>query len=223
MKKIRILLVDDHAMIRVGLQMAINSQTDMEVVGQAGSGHEALAQARASRPDLVVLDVSLPDLGGTEVTAALRKQLPEVRVLAFTRHGDPGYLRRLLQAGATGYLVKNAAAAELINAIRVVATGGTYVDPSLSDNLLETYTGRSVTSPAAQLPSRALTAREREVLRLIAWGRSNKEIAAKLDISVKTVEYYKAQAVEKLHLNGRSDIVRYALAQGWLHPDQDPE
>jgi DNA-binding NarL/FixJ family response regulator len=221
--KLRILLVDDHTMIRTGLQLAINGQADMEVVGQAGNGTEALAEAQRCRPDVVVIDVSLPDIGGADVTEAILRQVPAVRVLAFTRHGDPGYLRRLLQAGANGYMLKSADANALVNAIRTVAEGGTYIDPMLAGSIVETVVGPRDKSAAPQSPFGDLTTRERDVLRLIAWGRSNKEIAAQFGISVKTVEYYKAQATDKLQLHSRTDIVRYALSQGWLHADLEPE
>jgi DNA-binding NarL/FixJ family response regulator len=143
-------------------------------------------------------------------------------VLALTRHDDQGYLRRLLYAGAAGYVIKKTAADELIYAIRTVAAGGTYIDPSLAGVLVEHLVGRSI-AVEADRPRAALTAREAEVLRLIAWGRSNQEIATQLSISVKTVEYHKANSVEKLHLRSRTDILRYALAQGWLQENQDLE
>jgi two-component system, NarL family, response regulator NreC len=223
MSKIRVMLVDDHAMLRAGLQMAVNSQPDMEVVGQASSGGEAIGLAQSCRPDVVLMDISLPDVGGAEVTELIRQELPSVRVVAFTRHGDPSYLRRMLQAGATGYMLKNADAGALLQAIRVVAAGGAYIDPVLAGSLVETVINRGVTPGATQQVLVELTSRERDVLRLIAWGRSNKEIAGQFGISVKTVEYYKAQASEKLQLHSRTDIVRYALAQGWLRSDQEPE
>ncbi len=221
--KIRVMLVDDHAMLRAGLQMAVNSQADMEVVGQAANGREALDRARACRPDVVLMDISLPDVGGAEVTELIRQELPAVRVVAFTRHGDPSYLRRMLQAGASGYMLKNADASALLQAIRVVAAGGAYIDPVLAGSLVETGASRGIGGGGAPPALVELTARERDVLRLIAWGRSNKEIATQFGISVKTVEYYKAQATEKLQLHTRTDIVRYALAQGWLRSDQEPE
>jgi two-component system, NarL family, response regulator NreC len=223
MSKIRVMLVDDHSMLRAGLQMAVNSQPDMEVVGQASTGSEALNQAHACRPDVVLLDISLPDVGGAEVAEQIRQELPAVRILAFTRHGDPSYLRRMLQAGASGYMLKNADASALLQAIRVVAAGGAYIDPVLAGSLVETVISRGGSAGGAQPALGELTARERDVLRLIAWGRSNKEIATQFGISVKTVEYYKAQAIEKLQLHSRTDIVRYALAQGWLRSDQEPD
>ncbi len=223
MSKIRVMLVDDHAMLRAGLQMAVNSQPDMEVVGQASSGSDAIGLAQSCQPDVVLMDISLPDVGGAEVTEQIRQELPSARVVAFTRHGDPSYLRRMLQAGASGYMLKNADAGALLQAIRVVAAGGAYIDPVLAGSLVETVINRGGTPGATPQVLVELTSRERDVLRLIAWGRSNKEIAGQFGISVKTVEYYKAQATEKLQLHSRTDIVRYALAQGWLRSDQEPE
>ena len=223
MSKIRVMLVDDHAMLRAGLQMAVNSQPDMEVVGQASNGREVLEQAQSCRPDVVLMDISLPDVGGAEMTELIRQELPTVRILAFTRHGDPSYLRRMLQAGASGYILKNADASALLQAIRVVAAGGAYIDPVLAGSLVETVINRGGGVGSAQVALSELTSRERDVLRLIAWGRSNKEIATQFGISIKTVEYYKAQATEKLQLHSRTDIVRYALTQGWLRSDQEPE
>lgn len=222
MATIRVLLVDDHAVLRSGLHMAVDSQDDMEVVGEAASGRDGIAQAKACRPDVVVMDVSLPDLDGAAAAEAIRQWDPSIRVLAFTRHADQGYLRRMLQAGAGGYVLKSAEAGALLSAIRVVAGGGAYIDPVLAGSSLEGVVGRAA-GPRAQAAHDDLTPRERDVLRLIAWGRSNKEIAAQFGISIKTVEYYKAQAVEKLQLRSRTDIVRYALSQGWLHADREPE
>jgi DNA-binding NarL/FixJ family response regulator len=222
LNKIRVLLVDDHAVLRSGLQMAVDSQADMEVAGHAARGHDAIAQAEACHPDVVVMDLSLPDLDGALVTEAIRRQHPKMRVLAFTRHADQGYLRRMLQAGASGYVLKHAEASAVLSAIRVVAGGGAYIDPVLAGSMVESVIGR-MTSLRKEAAHNDLTPRERDVLRLIAWGRSNKEIAARYKISIKTVEYYKAHAVDKLQLRSRTDIVRYALSQGWLHADQEPE
>lgn len=224
MNKLRIVLVDDHTLIRAGVQLIVNAQPDMEVIGEAGSGSDAVTRAQALQPDVVVVDISLPDLNGAEVTEAIRRQLPGASVLVFTRHGDPGYVRRLLEAGATGYVLKNSDPAVLLAAIRTVAAGGAYIDPTLAGTLVETVLGQPsfAARSHAHVAFGELTPRERDVLRLIAWGRSNKEIAAQFGISVKTVEYYKAQATDKLQLHSRTDIIRYALSQGWLHPDQEP-
>lgn len=221
MNKLRILLADDHAILREGLQLLIDAQSDMMVVSQAADGRAAVEQTRCWHPDLVVIDVSMPDLGGAEATAQIKQAYPNVRVLALTRHSDPGYLRRLFQAGATGYVLKQTAADELINAIRSVAAGGIYIDPDLATAVSAQLAG---TQPPDSTPSgqKPLSERESAVLRLIAWGQSNKEIAAALNLSVKTVEYYKASAMEKLQLPSRSALVRYALVQGWLQADEGP-
>ena len=218
--KLRVLLADDHAMLREGLAMLIDAQDDMEVVGQAANGREAVQLAKTLNPDIVVMDVSMPELGGAEASEQIRDNCPDVRVLALTRHADQGYLRRLLQAGASGYVLKKSAADALINALRVVAGGGTYLEPTLAGAVVE----RALGSPGKVRQDRdMLTLREEEVLRWIAWGRSNKEIAASLAISIKTVESYKASATQKLGLRSRSDIMRYALARGWLAEDKAPE
>jgi len=222
MPKLRVFLADDHVVLLDGLKMLINSQSDMEVVGQAGGGREAVRRVKDCQPDVVVIDVSMPDLGGAEATEQILKVRPQVRVLALTRHSDQGYLRRLLSAGATGYVLKKTAADELISAIRIVASGRTYIDPTLAGTFMENLLGRA-TSAQTERPLGELTEREEEVLRLIAWGLSNKEIASQLGVSVKTVEFHKARSAEKLRLRSRTDILRYALAQGWLQEDQAPE
>jgi DNA-binding NarL/FixJ family response regulator len=216
------MLADDHEVVREGLRLLIDAQADMVVVGQAGSGHEAVRQALDYRPDVVVMDIAMPHLDGAEATAQIKREYPGVRVLALTRHADQGYLRRMLHAGAAGYVVKKTAADQLIDAIHHVAAGGIFVDPSLSGDLVEHIIGQSEATDTNRVRG-ALTKREAEVLRLIAWGRSNKEIAAQLSISVKTVEFHKTNAVEKLHLRSRTDILRYALAEGWLQDNEDPE
>lgn len=222
MEKLRILLADDHAVLREGLTVLINAQSDMEVVAQAGSGREALRLLEERGADVAVLDVSMPDGGGAQATEEIRERFPHIRVLALTRHAEQGYLRRLLEAGAKGYVLKRTAADALIDAIRTVAADGTYIDPALSSGLADRALGLWDTARSGS-PRDNLTDRETEVLRLIAWGHSNKEAAAQLAISIKTVESYRAAAVEKLGLRGRSDILRYALSRGWLHADNAPE
>jgi len=219
---LRILLADDHAILRDGLAMLINGQSDMEVVAQAGTGREAVRLAQETNPDVALLDVSMPDMGGSEAAEKIVEQCPGVRVLALTRHSDQSYLRRLLQAGASGYVVKKSAADTLINAIRIVSQGGTYIEPGMAGPLLQRTFSQPVATRKAQ-GKELLSAREEEVLQAIAWGRSNKEIAADLSLSIKTVESYKAAAIEKLHLRTRADIVRYAVTRGWLEEDQAPE
>lgn len=223
MSRLRILLVDDHAMIREGLAVLINGQEDMAVVAQAENGREAVRIAKEEKPDVAVLDVSMPELGGAETAEALRARAPEVRVLALTRHADPAYVRRMLQSGAAGYVLKKGSAENLIKAIRVVAGGGTYVEPQLAGAMLQKAFAQPGTAAKGDGGGPALSAREEEVLRAIAWGRSNKEIAAELGLSIKTVESYRAGAVEKLRLRTRADIVRYAVSRGWLSGDSAPE
>ena len=209
--KLRILLADDHAVLREGLVLLIDAQPDMEVVAQASDGREACRLAEKSAPDIAVLDVSMPNMGGAEAAREIRARCPATRVLALTRHADQGYLRNLLAAGATGYVLKQSAADTLVQAIRTVAQGGTYLEPTLAGGIVE----RAIGGRAGM----ELSDREQQVLRAIAWGRSNKEIAAELGLSVKTVESYKATATHKLDLRTRTQIIRYALAQGWLGPD----
>jgi len=212
--KLRVFLADDHAVVREGLKALINVQPDMEVIGEAGDGQAACEQVPLLRPDVAVLDVSMPLLSGAQAAERLKKECPQVKVLALTVHEDKGYLRQLLEAGAAGYVLKRAAAEELIRAIRAVAAGGVYLDPALAGKVV----GGFVRKPAARdVPDGVeLSEREAEVVRLVAAGHSNKEIAGRLDLSVKTVETYKARSLEKLGLHSRADLVRYALGRGWL-------
>jgi len=217
MDKLRIFLADDHAVLRDGLKALVNAQPDMEVIGEADNGRTAWQKANELRPDVVVMDVSMPEMTGAQATKRLGQSCPQVKVLALTAHDDKGYLRQLLEAGASGFLLKRAATVELIHAIRAVAAGGTYIDPTLAGRVLSTFMRQA--SSKNPLERSDLSDRETEVLRQIAWGYSNKEIAAQLGISVKTVETYKTRLTEKLALKGRTEIVRYAVSQGWL---QDP-
>lgn len=210
---IRIVLADDHSVVRAGLRALIEAQPDMEVVGEAGDGVVVLTQVEAAQPDLVVMDLSMPRLNGLEATEQLQERAPAARVLVLSVHEDASYLRRALEAGAAGYVLKRGAVETLISAIRAVTRGEIYLDPALGATLAERVVGGNgrVAGEVA-----ALSEREGGVLRLIAQGYSNKEIAARLDLSVKTVETYKARAMEKLSLGSRVDIVRYANEQGWL-------
>lgn len=214
MSKLRILLADDHALIREGLKALINAQADMEIVGEAGDGLAAYKAAKELRPDLVVMDVSMPEMNGAKATERLRQELPETKVLALTVHEDKGYLRQLIQAGASGYVLKRAAAEDLIHAIRAIASGGVYLDPAMMSKVMGVSSRKRSLNDA--LNTNNLSERETEVLRLIALGYSNKEIAAQLEISIKTVETYKTRLMEKLDLHSRVDIVRYALQQGLM-------
>jgi DNA-binding NarL/FixJ family response regulator len=214
MNTLRIFLADDHVVMREGLRSLVNAQADMNVVGEAGNGRAALLKARELQPDVVVMDVSMPDLNGIQVTERLKRVCQNITVLVLTAHDDSGYLRQLLAVGASGYVLKKAAAEELINAIRVVAAGGVYLDPTLAGKVVGGYLGKRRLRGATQ--QNDLSEREAEVLRLVAWGYTNKEAAGYLSLSVKTVETHKANLMEKLDLKSRVEIVRYALRQGWL-------
>ncbi|HET6229369.1 MAG TPA: response regulator transcription factor [Longimicrobiaceae bacterium] len=212
MSELRVVLADDHEVVRSGLRALVDASPGMLVVGEARDGLEAVARARELRPDVVVMDVSMPGLDGAGAAERITRECPEVRVLALTMHEDRGHLTRLLEAGAAGYVLKRAAADELVRAIHTVASGGTYVDPVLAGTVLR---GRAQPF-RADAPAHPLSDREEEVLRRVAWGESNKEIAGRLGISTKTVETYKARITEKLDLRSRTDMVRYALHRGWL-------
>jgi two-component system response regulator NreC len=198
--------------------MLVNAQPDMEVVGEASNGHAAITQARELLPDLLVMDISMPELNGLRATEKLRKEFPDLKILTLTRHTDDGYLQQLIKAGVNGYVLKQSAPTELINAIRTVTAGRSYVDSELTHKVMGGYIGRSA-GPLRGEGAREVSDRESEVLRLIAWGYSNKEIAARLELSVKTVEAHKSNAMRKLNMRSRIDIVRYAILQGWLEEE----
>jgi DNA-binding NarL/FixJ family response regulator len=216
MTKLRILLADDHETVRAGLKLIVNAQADMEVVGEASDGREAVARACELLPDIVVMDVSMPHMNGLKATEKLKEVCPRVKVLTLTRHTDDSYLQLILRAGASGYVLKQSPPAELLHAVRAVAAGGKYLDPAVTGKVMGAYAERSATLGGAAHGGRELSEREAEVLRLIAWGHSNKEIAARLEVSVKTVEAHKANSMKKLGMRSRIDIVRFALLQGWL-------
>lgn len=213
MSNIRVIVAEDHATVREGLKLIINAQSDMEVVADTEDGRTAIELAQKLRPDVALMDISMPGLNGLKATAKLKECCPEVHVLAVTRHKDDGYLQQVLKAGASGYVLKQSPPAELLHAIRAVANGGKYLDPALAGKVMGRYSGRSsVINPGGA----DVSDREVEVLRLVAWGYSNKEIASRLDLSVKTIEVHKANAMKKLGMASRIDIVRYAVLQGWL-------
>jgi len=210
--KIRVLLAEDHRTVREGVKFILTAQPDIEVVGEAGDGRAALRLAKELSPAVVLMDVSMPEMNGLRATEELRGACPRVRVVALTRHTDRGYMQQLLQAGAAGYVLKQSDPAVLLQAVRAVAAGGSYLDPAITGQALSGYFGRR----AGSVGEVYLSDRETEVLRLIALGYSNKEIAARLTLSVKTVEAHKANAMRKLDMTSRIDIVRYAMLQGWL-------
>jgi two-component system response regulator NreC len=206
---IRVLLAEDHETVREGLRLLVNAQPDMEVVGEVGDGRGAIEGVGALKPDVVVLDLSMPGMSGLAAARALKRAGASGAIVALTRHEDHAFVEALLEVGAAAYVLKQSASAELVRAIRVAAGGGCYVDPAVRPVDATRDPGRHPTTPRT-------TDREVEVLRLIAAGHSNREIAAALDISVKTVEVHKANAMRKLGLRGRTDVVRYAVMNGWL-------
>lgn len=209
---LKVVLADDHAVVREGLKAVVNSQPDMRVIGEAEDGEAAWRMAKELGPDVVVMDLSMPVLGGAEATVLVKRDCPKVKILALTVHEERSYLTQLLRAGASGYVLKRAAPTELVNAVRTVASGRTYIDPSVASTLVEGYLDAE---EAAEEPD-ILSDRERQVLVGIARGFSNKELAATYGLSVKTVETYKTRVAEKLGLRTRVDIVRYASKMGWL-------
>jgi DNA-binding NarL/FixJ family response regulator len=213
MSKLRVLLADDHAVVREGLKSLVNAQRDMGVVGEANNGRIAWQLAIATKPDVAVMDISMPELGGVEAIERIRRDCPNVRVLALTVHEADGYVQRALAAGAAGYVPKRAAADELIGAIRQVAAGGVYIDPKIATLMVTNVVGAAGRHAD---PDAELTSRESQVVKLLARGHINREIAEQLDLSVKTIEVHKARALEKLGLHSRADLVRYALSRGWI-------
>ena len=215
MKKIRILVAEDHETVRQGLRALLDTKPDIEVIADAPNGRVALDQARALKPDVAVLDLSMPEMNGLLATRHIKAAAPNIAIVALTRHADDAYVQELLSAGASGYVLKQSPVDELLKAIRAVAKGDRYLDSTLVARNAKAYLSR-YTSTASRPP---ISDREASVLRLMAIGHSNKEIASALDIAVKTVEVHKANAMRKLDLKGRIDVVRYAVMNGWL---QDP-
>ena len=215
---IRVVIADDHAVVRDGLRALVDAQPGLVVVGEARDGDEARRQVEALAPDVIVLDLSMPVVGGVEAADWISKAHPDVKIVALTMHEERGYVSRLLRAGAAGYVLKRTAAAELVRAIRSVAEGGRFVDPSLAGMLLTErgarHGRRSDEDGDAGISN--LTDREHDVLRLLALGHTNKEIAQSLSISVKTVESHRASGMTRLGLTTRAALVRFALAHGWL-------
>jgi two-component system, NarL family, response regulator NreC len=214
MARVRILLADDHEMVREGLKAILNAQSDMEVIGEAVDGRSAVALACQLSPDVVVMDVSMPHVNGLSATELLKESCPAMPVVALSRHSDEDYLRELLRAGAAGYVLKQSRSGELLQAIRAVAAGRSYVDPAITGNVI---CDSGAPPAAARLPPDAsLSPREEETLRLVSLGYSNKEIASRLTLSVKTVETHKANGMHKLGFRSRIDIVRFAVLRDWL-------
>lgn len=211
----KILLADDHAILRAGLRLVLGAQPDLVVVGEASSGAEALALAEQTQPNLILLDLAMPALGGLEALPLLRKMLPDCRILVLTMHDDEGYLRQALRSGAAGYVLKKAVDSELISAVRAVLRGEIYVHPAMTRLLLEDVLPPASTPDSD--PWAALSDREREVLILVARGYTSAEIAERLNLSPKTVETYRGRGMEKLNLRSRAALVQFALAHNLLN------
>ncbi|MFC1976414.1 response regulator [Chloroflexota bacterium] len=208
---IRILIADDHGVLRAGLRALLSAETDLEIVGEAADGQEALQLCDEMSPDVVLLDISMPDLSGIDVTRRLKEMLPEARVLILTVHEDESLLQEAIQAGAAGYIIKRAAESELIDAIRAVWRGDLYVHPAMTRALLKDI---SPSSAPNNSPVETPTPRETDVLRYIAQGYTNRQTAEALSISVRTVESHRANLMDKLHLRSRVELVRYARENG---------
>ena len=222
MPKIRILIADDHPILRAGLRMLINSQNDMEVADEAADGRETIRKAAELRPDIIVMDLSMPAGGGIQAMESIRRSSPRTRILVLSMHGDPAYVRTAMAAGAKGYIPKHAADTELLSGLRAVHRGQTFIDATLAGFLVENAPGH----PAGRIqgdPMAALSERERQVLEQLVQGYTNQQIADKLFLSVKTTETYRARLIRKLNLKDRADLVRFGIEHGMLpSPGQLP-
>lgn len=215
MNEISVLIAEDHKTVREGLKMIIEAESDMKVVGEASDGREAIRLAQELTPDVAILDISMPELSGLVAAAKLKRVAPEIKILTLTRHTDKAYLKELVEAGVSGYVLKQSEPDELLRAIRAVAGGANYLDPAVTGTVFEIFTLKRQ-SLRGEVEGEPLSKRESEVIRLIARGFSNKEIAGLLETSIKTIETQKASALQKLNIRGRHEIVSYAIMKGWL-------
>jgi len=211
MNPIRVLLVEDHETVREGLRLLLDSQSDMEVVAESWDGRAAVDYNGRFRPDVVVMDLSMPDMNGLQATQTIKKSHPDTAIVALTRHDDAPFVDELKKAGASAYVLKQSPSRELLDAVRVAAVGGTYLDAQL-----RARDARTADQAIRGRGTPSVSEREKQVLRMMAVGHSNKEIAEELSIAIKTVEVHKANAMRKLGLRGRIDVVRYAILHGWL-------
>jgi DNA-binding NarL/FixJ family response regulator len=214
-RRLRILLVEDHETVREGLKLLIDRESDFVVADVASDGAQAIERSRLQPLDVVVMDLAMPGMSGVVATRKLKDLRPDLPIVILTRHADETFLQELLRAGASGYVLKQSAHAELFRAIRAAARGQQYIDPALMHHLAAPFAAQERKRAVRGLP--AVTDRESEVLRWVSRGYSNKEIACKLDVTTKTIEVHKANAMRKLGLRGRIELLRYALHQGWLH------
>ena len=219
MSAIRIMVVDDHAIVRDGIRALLALAQDMTVVGEAGSGRAAIALAQSLSPDVILMDIAMPDLGGLEATVEIRKARPDARILILSQYADPEYVRRFLRAGVSGYVLKKAAGADLVAAIRAVHRGGLVLDPVVARDAVTGEPVAAGTIASQSDPYERLTDREKQVLKLVAEGRSNKEVAELLGISVKTAMSHREHVMLKLGAHNRTDLVRFALRLGVIRAD----
>jgi two-component system, NarL family, response regulator NreC len=214
---IKVLVVDDHAVVRSGLRLLLDAEDDIETVGEAGNLQDAVFRARSLKPDVILMDVVMPGGSGIEATPAVLKEAPDAKVLVLSMQDDPSYVREAFAAGASGYVLKEAADEQVVGAVREVAGGGRYVHPALGARLVA-----ADAEERARAEADPLTDREREVLRLLALGNTNQEIAKSLYLSVRTVETHRAHIMQKLQLSTRAELVRYAIQQGLLTDEPQP-
>jgi DNA-binding NarL/FixJ family response regulator len=212
MPRIRVLIADDHALLREGIRVLLSRESDLEVVGEAADGREAIARCRALHPDVILMDIAMPGLGGLEAALEIRKESPDTKILVLTQYEDREYVTRFLKVGAAGYVLKKAAGAELASAIRSVSRGGLVLDPQVAREALRE--AEPAPGGGTEDPYEALTDREKQVLRIVAEGKSNKEVAELLGISVKTAMSHREHVMEKLGLHSRTDLIRFALKKG---------
>jgi DNA-binding NarL/FixJ family response regulator len=215
MSAIRVLIADDHTLLREGIRSLLKLYDDIEVVGEAADGAEAVEKATRLSPDIVLMDVAMPGLGGLEATLEIHRRSPNTRVLVLTQYDDPEYVRRFLKAGVSGYVLKKAAGTELVSAIRAVQTGSSYLSPQIAGTVIEGYLKGQELTETEDVYER-LTDREKQVLKLVAEGYSNSEIASMLSLSVKTVMGHRENVMEKLGIHSRTELIKYAIKHGLI-------
>jgi DNA-binding NarL/FixJ family response regulator len=219
MSAIRVLIVDDHAIVRDGIRALLAAEGEIEVVGEAGGGRDAIALARSLSPDVILMDIAMPDLGGLEASIEIRKERPDSRIIVLSQYSDAEYVRRFLRAGVAGYILKKAAGVDLVAAIRAVHRGGLALDPEIARDAVAGEPASRDEIAAEQDPYERLTDREKQVLKLVAEGRSNKEVAGLLGVSVKTAMTHREHVMVKLRAHNRTDVIRFALRRGVIRAD----
>jgi DNA-binding NarL/FixJ family response regulator len=219
MSQTRVLIVDDHAIVRDGIRAILALPGDIEVVGEAGGGREAIALAKSLSPDVILMDIAMPDLGGLEASLEIRRERPDAKIIVLSQYGDAEYVRRFLRAGVAGYILKKAAGADLVAAIRAVHRGGLALDPEIARDALTGEPARADELASQEDPYERLTDREKQVLKLVAEGRSNKEVAELLGVSVKTAMSHREHLMFKLRAHNRTEVIRFALRRGVIRAD----